>query len=344
MNKLTKIGASALAGSLVASAAHAGSVSVGATWEVTMENTDGSGDATYAALSNNGNPFGSKGNLSFSGSGETDFGTASWFMFTGDQQGSVSSHSITLDMGDMGLVGFDQGTGAFGLGTIDDKAPTAYEEVWNGTTASNTDLLDGGAGSGGVFGYKNTFMGFNVNVEIDPSINQGDASDGGNSKTAANTPGSGMNFAITNDTMVEGLAFGVGAGEIDWDRGGANTTSLANTKSVAGYANYSFGPVTIGYGQSYTSGSVSATGTHEGSNDVENLGIAFNVNDALSVSYQDLSNTSGNADVEQEMDGVQIAYTMGGATLRISDVSVSNGAFTANNSEDRTEISLLMAF
>ena len=73
MNKLTKIGASALAGSLVASAAHAGSVSVGATWEVTMENTDGSGDATYKALSNNGNPFGSKGNLSFSGSGETDF-------------------------------------------------------------------------------------------------------------------------------------------------------------------------------------------------------------------------------------------------------------------------------
>ena len=35
-------------------------------------------------------------------------------MFTTDQQGSVSSHSITLDMGDLGLVGFDQGTGAFG--------------------------------------------------------------------------------------------------------------------------------------------------------------------------------------------------------------------------------------
>ena len=348
MNKLTKIGASALAGSLVASAAHAGSVSVGATWEVTMENTNGSGDATYAALSNNGNPFGSKGNLSFSGSGETDFGTASWFMFTGDQQGSVSSHSITLDMGDMGLVGFDQGTGAFGLGTIDDKAPTAYEEVWNGTNQTNGDLLDGAAGSGGVFGYKNTVAGFNVNIEIDPSVTQGDAGDGGNSFTAANTPGSGMNFAITNNTMVEGLDFGVGAGEIDWDRGSANTTSLGNTKSVAGYANYSFGPVTIGVGQSYTSGSVSATGTHVGGNEVENLGIAFNVNDALSVSYQDLSNTrlntSGNADVEQEMDGIQIAYTMGGATLRISDVSVTNGGFTANNSEDRTEISLLMAF
>ena len=54
MNKLTKIGASALAGSLVASAAHAGSVSVGATWEVTMEQVNGSGNATYKALSNTG--------------------------------------------------------------------------------------------------------------------------------------------------------------------------------------------------------------------------------------------------------------------------------------------------
>ena len=127
----------------------------------------------------------------------------------------------------------------------------------------------------------------------------------------------------------------------------ANTTSLSHTKSVAGCANYSFGPVTVGMTQSYTSGSVSATGTHVGGNEVESIGIAFNVNDALSVSYQDYSNklnTSGNADVEQEMDGVQIAYTMGGATLRVSDVSVSNGGFTANNSEDRTEISLLMAF
>ena len=125
MKKLTKIGASALAGSLVATSALAGSLSVGGTWEVTGEYTTGSGAAAFDALSNSGNPFGSKGNLSFSGSGETDFGTASWFMFTNDAQSGVSSHSVTLDMGDMGLIGFDQGTGAFGLGTFDDNVPYA---------------------------------------------------------------------------------------------------------------------------------------------------------------------------------------------------------------------------
>ena len=41
MKKLTKIGASALAGSLVATSAFAGSLSVGGTWEVTGEYTTG---------------------------------------------------------------------------------------------------------------------------------------------------------------------------------------------------------------------------------------------------------------------------------------------------------------
>ena len=138
MKKLTKIGVSALAGSLVASTAYAGDLSVSGTWEVTGEYTSGSGG--LAAESNTGNPFGSKGNLAFSGSGETDFGTASFFMFTNDTQSGVTSHSVSLDMGDLGTVAFDQGTGGYGLGSADDKVPSAYEEVWNGTTATNADI------------------------------------------------------------------------------------------------------------------------------------------------------------------------------------------------------------
>ena len=217
MNKLTKIGASALAGSLVATAASAGSISVGGTWEVTGEFTDGSGASTFKALSNNGNPFGSKGNLSFSGSGETDWGTASFFMFTTDAQSGVSSHSQTLDMGDLGTIGFDQGTGAFGLGTIDDKMPTAYEEVWNGTTATTTDILDGNGGSAGVFGYKNTFMDTLVNIEYAPSVGSGDATDGGNSHVASVADGTSLNFALTNSALIDGLTVGVGYGETEYD-------------------------------------------------------------------------------------------------------------------------------
>ena len=354
MKKLTKIGVSALAGSLVATAASAGSLSVGGTWEVTGEYTSGDGAAAFKALNSNGNPFGSKGNLSFSGSGETDFGTASFYLFTNDQQSGTSSHSVSLDMGDMGTVAFDQGTGGYGLGTIDDMAPSAYEEVWNGTTATNTDIMDGAAGSANVFGYKNTFMGMNVSVEYDPSVGDTDAGDGANSFTDANYDGSNINFAVTNATMVDGLTFGAGYGETSWDRE-SGTTTKTETNSVAAFANYAFGPVTVGVQQNYTSGTVDATGIHSQANEVTIMGIAFNVNDNLSVSYQDYENkylksstaatgSSGQADVTQDADGIQIAYTMGGATLRISDVSVDNSGGTAANSEDRTEVSLLMAF
>ena len=354
MKKLTKIGVSALAGSLVATAASAGSLSVGGTWEVTGEYTSGDGAAAFKALNSNGNPFGSKGNLSFSGSGETDFGTASFYLFTNDQQSGTSSHSVSLDMGDMGTVAFDQGTGGYGLGTIDDKAPSAYEEVWNGTTATNTDIMDGAAGSANVFGYKNTFMGMNVSVEYDPSVGDTDAGDGASSFTDANYDGSNINFAVTNATMVDGLTFGAGYGETSWDRE-SGTTTKTETNSVAAFANYAFGPVTVGVQQNYTSGSVDATGIHSQANEVTIMGIAFNVNDNLSVSYQDYENkylksstaatgSTGQADVTQDADGIQVAYTMGGATLRISDVTVDNSGGTAGDSEDRTEVSLLMAF
>ena len=351
MKKLTKIGASALAGSLVATSAFAGSLSVGGTWEVTGEYTTGSGASAFDALSNSGNPFGSKGNLSFSGSGETDFGTASWYMFTTDAQSGVSSHSVTLDMGDMGTVGFDQGTGAFGLGTIDDKVPTAYEEVWNGTTQTNGDLMDASGGATGVFGYKNTVMGMNVNVEYAPSVASADAGDGAAGGVTTNADGTSLNFAITNNTLMDGLDVGIGYGETEYDLPSTDVATI-DTQSTAVYATYAFGPVTAGVQRNYTSGSVNASNVHIGANEVDIYGIAFNVNENLSISYESLENTykkssssgTAQADVTTDMDGIQIAYTMGGATLRVSDVSVDNSGGTTGNSEDRTEVSLLMAF
>ena len=346
MNKLTKIGASALAGSLVASSAYAGSVSVGATWEVTGEYVNNA--KTSGVANETGNPFGSKGNLSFSGSGETDFGTASFFLFSSDGQAGVTSHSVTLDMGDMGMVGFDQGTGAFGLGKIDDVMPTAYEEIWNGTAQSNGDLLDGSGGSAGTFGYINTFAGFKVNLEYAPSVGSGDAGDGATSYVASVADGTSLNVAITNSGMVDGLDFGFGVGENDYDRASGDVANLGETKSATAYAKYAFGPVTAGYQGSYTSGSVSSANTTTGANEVSIMGIAFNVNDALSISYTDYENKflkrGSQGDVTQDTTGINLAYTMGGATFRLTDASMDNAGGVTGTNEDRTEVSLLMAF
>ena len=83
MNKLTKLGVSALCGTLAGvTAANAGSMSV-------------SGGATATWVSNEGqvtgNPLGMASNLTFSGSGELDNGTTFTMSVTHDDKNAFSS-------------------------------------------------------------------------------------------------------------------------------------------------------------------------------------------------------------------------------------------------------------
>ena len=190
-------------------------------------------------------------------------------------------------------------------------------------------------------------MGMNLNVEYAPSVASADAGDGAVGGVVTQPDGTSLNFAITNSSLVDGLEVGVGYGETEYDLPSTDVAT-GDTQSTVGYANYSFGPVTVGIQQNYTSNSVNANGVSIGANEATIMGVAFNVNENLSVSYNDYENKylkrGSQGDVTQDMDGVQIAYTMGGATLRISDASVTNAGGTTANSEDRTEVSLLMAF
>ena len=70
-----------------------------------------------------GNPFGMKTNLSFTASGDVNGYTVSYMQASQDQFAGMSSARLSIDMGDMGTLAFDQGSGS-GLGTIDDKTPT----------------------------------------------------------------------------------------------------------------------------------------------------------------------------------------------------------------------------
>ena len=195
MKKLTKIGVSALAGSLVAASAQAGELSASGTWELTYKSDD---------KAQTGNPFGSKSGIVLSGSGDVDgLGTASFSAVINDNnQTGYLSHLITLDMGDMGMVGFDQGVGKFGASTIDDMSPTAWEESWHNTANSSGGLVHTG-GSGGVFGYSNSMSGFDLTVEYAPALTTADNGDGvagGDNTSMAN--GSNVNFAINNLSLI----------------------------------------------------------------------------------------------------------------------------------------------
>ena len=337
MNNLKKIGVSALAGSLVSFAATAGELSVSGTANLTYTNEDLSNSASTPSNST-GNPFGHASDLSFNGSGDMNGYTVSFFAAIDAGGGAYASNSISMDMGDMGKIKFDQGVGGNGVESIDDKSPTAWEESWDGIAAGDGLKT---TGSQNVFTYTNTVAGFGVNVAYDTEIDDSRTADGATGAAGTSIDGSNTSFAITNATLVDGLDVGFGMGETDVKDG---TTTSTDIETIIGYANYTIGGVTVGLTQGEQSGGAAGHDMHE----MEAYGIAFAVNENLSVSYNShevtYAKTAGNADMSSDKEGIAIAYSMGGASVKIQNNETDGSSTATTYTEDRTEVNLSLAF
>jgi len=335
MNNLKKVGLTALAGSLATVSANAAEMSVSGATLLTYTSEDGT-EVT-------GNPFGMKTNLSFTASGDVNGMTVSYMQASKDQFAGMSSARLSIDMGDMGTLAFDQGSGS-GLGTIDDKTPTAAEEIWDGVDTDGTNGaygLVGAAGASGVWNYINTFAGITFN---------GAARKGSGAKNtdgASSGVGQGAwDFALTGTGEmlgVDGLAWGAGYGEAE--NGSQATTAGENhdDEHFTGFINYSAGPVTLGYQQSHI-----ANGAVGGTNQtVDAWGIAVNVNENLSVSYGERDvefDKAGAAVVTENGEGIAVAYTMGSMKIAGNRNEVSDNDGTAGSNDEMTEIALSFAF
>jgi outer membrane protein OmpU len=343
MNKLKKIGVSALAGSLVAFAGHAGELTVSGSANVTYTNEDLANTASTPSNST-GNPFGSDSNLNFNGSGDVNGMTVSFFTAIQAGGGSYASNSFSVDMGDMGAIKFDQGTGGNGIESIDDKSPTAWEESWDGIAAGDGMIT---TGSQNVFTYTNTIAGFGINAAYDTEIDDSRTSEGATGAQGTSVDGSNYSFAITNNTLIDGLDVGIGYGETDVKDG---TTTSTDIETVIGYANYTMGPVTVGYTMGESSGGAKGHDMHQ----MTAYGIAFNVNENLSISYNNheveyLKTPTTNSmtppvDHASDKDGIAIAYSMGGASIKIQNNTTEGSSTSATYEEDRTEVALSLAF
>ena len=334
MNNLKKVGLTALAGSLAAVSANAAEMSVSGATLLTY--------TSEHSTETTGNPFGMKTNLGFTASGDVNGMTVSYMQASVDQIGGMSSARLSIDMGDMGTLAFDQGSGS-GLATIDDKTPTAAEEIWDGLDAAvgNADGLVGAAGNTGVFNYIQTIAGITVNAAARKGSGTANA-DG----SSSGTNGSAMDVAFTGagDMFgVDGLAWGVGYGEADAGETATQAGSKNSDKHATIFANYSFGPATFGYQMSQITYGANGTASQE----TDAWGLAFNVNDDLSISYGEREVEYGNAGaahVTENGDGVAVAYTMGSMKIagNRNEVSSNNGSTGADDA--MTEIALSFAF
>ena len=331
MNRLKTIGLSALAGSLAVVSANAVELSVTGKTEVTYVQHD---------KANTGNPFGFGNAITFAGSGDVNGYTATYTAVIGDGAQANSntsevfaSSSLMLDMGDMGTVGIDQGVGEFGVGTIDDKMPYAYEEIWTYTGAGNGLRAAGGTNA---VGYKNSFGGYNLSVEINKGTRgatgaKGGSGDGGS--TGAGVTTKGVNWAVTGE-VAPGLNMGIGDGD---------ESSLAENSYQTAFATYAIGGATVG--DQLSSGTGGSAGT--ASNEVELYGISFAVNENLAISYNEMEREIGKASVvhvTEDTKGIGASYTMGSASVRVLQAKTDNVGGQSGKEESHMEISLMLAF
>ena len=307
MNKLTKIGLSALAGSLVAVSAHAGSMSVSGSASISI--SDGDVDNTQGTAAE-GNLWTMGDSLTFSGGGELDNGmtVAVKYEYDDDEadanenSGGFDSHSITLSSAEMGSITFAGHGGGGALDAMDDKTPNAFEESWD-ITADTTAAINGYADDN-MFTYKSpSVSGAVLTIGYVP----GGEKDGG-------TPNGGYtDFGITvKPEAVEGLEVGFAMGETE-------ETVGTTIDEQAMYAKYSYGSLTVGYQMSETDGS---------STDLEftAIGATYAITDDITVGYNQSTIDKEGAANDQESTGLSASFTSGGMTIAGAMNSTDNNA------------------
>jgi outer membrane protein OmpU len=309
MNNIKKLGLTALAGSMVATAASAADLSATGSWALSYTSEDS--DVT------NGQAFSMGNSVTFSGSGELDNGWTASMSYELDND-TMDNHQLTLDMGDAGVFKYGESISGSGIDIASNMVPAVDTAIYS---AVGTDTVAYGvvrsAQDTGNLGYTLTLDGgLKVSAE-----------------TARNTTTGGMDLTFgATYTGVDGLTIAVGAGETA--RGG--TTVIDSTTYGAKYAWSGF-TVGLQLTQVDTAGSTAdEEGTH--------MGITYNVNDDVSIGYvrQDTDFTGTKSD--EEHSGFQASYSMGSISFSGRVSKVDNMAGTAGSSDADKHVTMSIAF
>jgi hypothetical protein len=351
MNKLSKIGLSALCGSLAAvSAANAGSLDV-------------TGGATTTWVSNegtaSGNPLGFSSGIVFKGNGELDNGTTFTLTLSQTDQSAYSNGTIVLDTPSFGKFTINQASGGVGIDVKDDAMPTAWEETDGAGLTTGHDKISGVGASMSVEWKSPTVMGSTISLAYAPHNNGILVNDKGTSGSAGKNRMQGgydvlLDLNTANAYMLPNIFLGYSstAQDIDAKTQGTNLDNNQDHEEGVAGAVFSIGPVKFG-----AQASVEYLGNEQTGTDVwgyRNIayGISFNVSDNLSLSYGNHQSKKGlqSGTTEgtrvSEAESYQIAYTIGGASIKIAENSVSDQNYVTGTTGDRdgTTVALSLAF
>jgi len=308
MTNLKKLGLTALAGSLVATSAFAGDLSVSGIAKVSY--------ATKDTTETTGNPFSMDSAYTFSGSGELDNGmTVSVNHVMTASSASFSSSGLVLDMGDAGTLSFSNGqTGGHGIHAYQDKMPTAAEQVWDDLDGEANGLVS--MNETNTIGYGTSIAGANVSANYNKQ------------------EGGGSAYSIAGDmSPMDGLM--VFAGMADKYAGPNSTTE----NFTAGFT-YTSGAITAGIQRSSIDLSAANSDT-----DKTHIAASFAVNEDLSVSVgRSVVEFEDGTKSDQEDTGFSVSYTMGSMSITAAANGSDNVNGTSGTDDEHKEMSIAFAF
>tara|TARA_Y100000992_G_scaffold213939_1_gene147471 strand:- start:689 stop:1675 length:987 start_codon:yes stop_codon:yes gene_type:complete len=328
MNKLTKIGVSALAGSLALTAANA----------IEMSVSGSAGGAFATSDENKKGDFYQFDSVVFSASGETDGGVTVSAKMELDNDNSASNagmddRSFSFGTDSLGTVSFHGHGGSSVMGQWDDVTPHAYEEVWDGTNGADV-RIDGRSGNNLLTYDSPSFSGVVLKLAHVQAADAAAAA-GNNIDESAYT-----DFGIQiSPEMVEGLTLGYAEAEMD-------DTATTTIDHSTYFIKYTVGGLTAAY-QDHEADGPTATKTDES----QSWAVSYAVSDNLTIAYgerdynDDTATDTGNS-LEQNDSGFSASYTMGGMTVAGHMNSNDNvgGSSAATDDKESYEFALSFSF
>ena len=314
---------------------------------------NGTAKATYLTTSGQqkDNGIGISNELNFTASGEMDNGyTWSYSMEldpSTDDSGAARNDdtAITLGMNDMGSF-------KVCVSTCGNNKKYAWDASAYGKM-SDTGLSEGivypdDEGSYATLQYHTPELPFGTTA----SIAHGNQKTDGQSANSQATSGDSATFYSLVTKPVDGLTLSASYYDKNNYANGDDDAGDQNEEGGAYAAKYAYGNLTLGYGKSFKA--PEATAISSGATKVEyyentGMSIGYAVNDDLTVSYTTETGernfqTSSTVTYDIEMDTVQIAYSLGGATLSIARADYENIGYVDTVDGTDTIIAMTFAF
>ena len=298
MNKLTKVGLTALATTLVSSASFAGEMSV-----------SGGASLSYTGLNTNSNtnPWAMGDSIKFNGGGDLDNGMTVSVYYELDG-GTYDDYNLKIGMGDQGTISFSgNSSSGSGVDKLKDIVPNAYTPVYEATDAVDSGLIDAtGNNQAGQWGYDVSVGDIALSASYNPEPSGHKEAETG--------------YAVVYSGLMDGLELSAGYFD-DGDEAENDTYGIK----------YTMGSVTAGY--QITKVDYTATGSTD--QDATHYGISVAVNENLSVSAGRQEIEFDGAADDEVNSGMMASYTMGSISISggFNTLQSKNGSNSAKDIE-----------